>query len=679
MMNVFFDANYVSEDTAKIRYAVSLLQGPAMDWWRVIVTKPTEYATLPTREGQTGPWAPSYFIEDYTNGFLALCDQVGYMHESERIDRYIGGLKHEIAQEIQLRGVTDFQEILAMAEKLDFFRRPRLGAKVSGSNPSVCISGITVRGGCQRSTGDPRLILGKGYRHVGLGGYGRTDPLLNKPFYPNDPHRPFELVTDASDIAVGAVLLQDFGNGLHPVAYESRKLHPPERNYPIHDREMLAIVHAFKVWRCYLIGADVTVTMDFVTGLPSNPGGNETTDSQTERTNQTMEQLIRATCDDLTSWEQQLPLIEFAYNNVTLATAQQSPFYPNYGQNPTVPMTPSPDNLTPRAQQFDEILQAARTRAAEAIKKTNVIAKRNADRPVTYQSGDYVLLGTLNVRLPIVAKLQPRFCGPFQISHMITPVTAHLLLPTDSYISPSFHVSPLRPYIPTTSQLPRHRPPSMTRPPSEPIIEPEKILSNRIGHPTCIKRIERCLHSLCVRLVPVGVLAAALSGPSVPPLRSSLSPYLLLHPPVLSPPPLYPPPTLPTPLLDPLLPLSLPEPHLPNPLPPLYPRPLSAALAPAPPPSPHPEARRPEPATRAGSPAAASAVPPLRPSWSAPPAVPSAHLPPAPPDPAADVVPTVPRRPAVPPQPSAPTVPQPVSPLPPPIVPAVSLELPPCV
>ncbi|CAI7733977.1 unnamed protein product [Closterium sp. NIES-53] len=36
-----------------------------------------------------------------------------------------------------------------------------------------------------RSTGDPRLILGKGYRHVGPGGYGRIDPLLNKPFYPN--------------------------------------------------------------------------------------------------------------------------------------------------------------------------------------------------------------------------------------------------------------------------------------------------------------------------------------------------------------------------------------------------------------------------------------------------------------------------------------------------------------
>ncbi|CAI7783295.1 unnamed protein product [Closterium sp. NIES-53] len=36
-----------------------------------------------------------------------------------------------------------------------------------------------------RSIGDLGLILGKGYRLIVLGGYGRTDPLLNKPFYPN--------------------------------------------------------------------------------------------------------------------------------------------------------------------------------------------------------------------------------------------------------------------------------------------------------------------------------------------------------------------------------------------------------------------------------------------------------------------------------------------------------------
>ncbi|CAI7905291.1 unnamed protein product [Closterium sp. NIES-54] len=79
-------------------------------------------------------WRQLGSVQDYTSGFLVLCEQVGYMHESERIDRYIGGLKHEIAQEIQLRGVTDFQEILAMVEKLYFFRRPRPGSYGSSSN-----------------------------------------------------------------------------------------------------------------------------------------------------------------------------------------------------------------------------------------------------------------------------------------------------------------------------------------------------------------------------------------------------------------------------------------------------------------------------------------------------------------------------------------------------------------
>ncbi|CAI7747312.1 unnamed protein product [Closterium sp. NIES-54] len=51
---------------------------------------------------------------------------------------------------------------------------------------SQCVHlGHPSAGGCQRSTGDPRLILGKGYRLVVLGGYGRTNPLLNMPLYPN--------------------------------------------------------------------------------------------------------------------------------------------------------------------------------------------------------------------------------------------------------------------------------------------------------------------------------------------------------------------------------------------------------------------------------------------------------------------------------------------------------------
>ncbi|CAI7755711.1 unnamed protein product [Closterium sp. NIES-53] len=54
----------------------------------------------------------------------------------------------------------------------------------------------------------------------------------------------------------------DHGCGLQPIAYLSKKLHGAELNYPIHDKEALAIVTAFKAWRCYLEGAKTTVYTD---------------------------------------------------------------------------------------------------------------------------------------------------------------------------------------------------------------------------------------------------------------------------------------------------------------------------------------------------------------------------------------------------------------------------------
>ncbi|GJP56376.1 hypothetical protein CLOM_g15431 [Closterium sp. NIES-68] len=73
-----------------------------------------------------------------------------------------------------------------------------------------------------------------------------------------DPERDYVIEADASDQAVGAVLMQDQGNGLQPIAYLSKKLHGAELNYPIHDKEALAIVIAFKAWRCYLEGRRTT-------------------------------------------------------------------------------------------------------------------------------------------------------------------------------------------------------------------------------------------------------------------------------------------------------------------------------------------------------------------------------------------------------------------------------------
>jgi hypothetical protein len=48
------------------------------------------------------------------------------------------------------------------------------------------------------------------------------------------------------------------------VAFESRKLNSAELNYNVTEKEMLAVVHALRVWRCYLECADFTVYTDHV-------------------------------------------------------------------------------------------------------------------------------------------------------------------------------------------------------------------------------------------------------------------------------------------------------------------------------------------------------------------------------------------------------------------------------
>jgi len=82
-----------------------------------------------------------------------------------------------------------------------------------------------------------------------------TAPVLALP----DHNQPFCLITDASDFATGAILEQpDALNCWHPIAYHSKSLLPAERNYEIHDKELLAIICALDIFRHYLEGRDDT-------------------------------------------------------------------------------------------------------------------------------------------------------------------------------------------------------------------------------------------------------------------------------------------------------------------------------------------------------------------------------------------------------------------------------------
>ena len=76
-------------------------------------------------------------------------------------------------------------------------------------------------------------------------------PVLMLPDY----SKPFHVVCDASQFAIGCALMQfDGDNRERVISYQSRQLRPAEKNYPVHDKELLAMRYALVKFRVYLLG-----------------------------------------------------------------------------------------------------------------------------------------------------------------------------------------------------------------------------------------------------------------------------------------------------------------------------------------------------------------------------------------------------------------------------------------
>jgi hypothetical protein len=77
-----------------------------------------------------------------------------------------------------------------------------------------------------------------------------------------DWHQPFEIMCDASDYAVGAVLGQSKDTKQYVISYASKTLTGPQLNYATMEKELLAVVFAIEKLRSYLVGAKVIVYTD---------------------------------------------------------------------------------------------------------------------------------------------------------------------------------------------------------------------------------------------------------------------------------------------------------------------------------------------------------------------------------------------------------------------------------
>ncbi|GJS84847.1 putative reverse transcriptase domain-containing protein [Tanacetum coccineum] len=178
------------------------------------------------------------------------------------------------------------------------------------------------------------------------------------------------------------------------------------------------------------------------------------TDGQSERTIQTLEDMLRACVMDFgKGWDRHLPLVEFSYNNSYHTSIKAAPFEALYGRKCRSPICwaevgdaqlTGPEivhETTEKIIQIKKRIQAARDRQ-----------KSYADRrrkPLEFEVGDKVMLKVSPwkgvIRFGKRGKLNPRYIGPFRIIAKVGTLAYRLELPEQlSRVHSTFHVSNLK-------------------------------------------------------------------------------------------------------------------------------------------------------------------------------------------------------------------------------------------
>ncbi|GKC31103.1 putative reverse transcriptase domain-containing protein, partial [Tanacetum coccineum] len=203
----------------------------------------------------------------------------------------------------------------------------------------------------------------------------------------------------------------------------------------------------------------------FGTRLDMSTAYHPQTDGESERTIQTLEDMLRSCILDFEeSWDVHLPLVEYSYNNSYHSSVRCAPFEALYGRKCCSPIMWAevgegqligPELVQETSEKISQIKD--RLKAAHDHQKSYANKRR---KPLKFSVGNYVLLKVSPwkglVRFGKKGKLAPRFVGPFEIIKKVGPVAYRLDLPKElDGIHDKFHVSNLKKcLVDPTLQLP---------------------------------------------------------------------------------------------------------------------------------------------------------------------------------------------------------------------------------
>jgi len=179
------------------------------------------------------------------------------------------------------------------------------------------------------------------------------------------------------------------------------------------------------------------------------------TDGQTERTNRTLEEMLRSYVGyEQNVWDSQPACDEFAINNSWQESVMNTPSYLNHGQHPLTPASVQLPRDVPAASKYAERHCGNVRRARACMEAAQQRMKAREDqrrRELSYKPEDMVLLSTKNISQPGhgAKKLKPLFMGPFKVIDMVGKAAVKpLRLPSlRKRIHDVFHVSLVKPYI----------------------------------------------------------------------------------------------------------------------------------------------------------------------------------------------------------------------------------------